>query len=42
VRRMAGLLDLDSGRLRQWLFARCIQGSLTTPELYRTAVALAP
>jgi streptomycin 6-kinase len=42
VRRMAGLLELDSGRLRQWLFARCIQGSLTTPELYRTAVALAP
>ena len=42
VRRMAGLLELDSERLRQWLFARCIQESLTAPNLYSTAVALAP
>ena len=40
--RMAGLLDLDAARMRDWLFARCVQGSLDRPELARVAVALRP
>jgi streptomycin 6-kinase len=31
--RIARLLDLDSGRLRQWLFARCVQESVDHPHL---------
>lgn len=42
VRRLADLLDLDPDRLRQWLFARCVQESLDQPELRSIAVALAP
>jgi streptomycin 6-kinase len=42
VLRMADLLDLDAERLRQWLFARCVQGSVDQPHLRRAAVALAP
>jgi streptomycin 6-kinase len=42
VRGMAELLELDAGRLRQWLFARCLQQSITAPHLYPVAVALAP
>lgn len=40
--RMAGLLDLDAGRLQQWLFARCVQESLDCPQLWHSAVKLAP
>ncbi|WP_328475447.1 aminoglycoside phosphotransferase family protein [Actinoplanes sp. NBC_00393] len=39
--RMAGLLDLDAGRLVRWLFARCVQESLDAPELGRLAIRLA-
>ena len=42
VRRMAALLDLDAGRLRQWLFARCIQESIDRPCLRSVAISLAP
>ncbi|MPZ63813.1 MAG: hypothetical protein GEU93_21615, partial [Propionibacteriales bacterium] len=42
VRRMAGLLDLDPDRLRQWTFARCVQESADQPELRAAAVRLAP
>ncbi len=42
VRRMAGLLDLDAGRLRHWLFARCVQESVDQPLLRSVAVELAP
>jgi len=42
VRRMAGLLDLDAGRLRQWLFARCVQESPTWLLAAEVAVMLAP
>ncbi|MGH9125058.1 MAG: aminoglycoside phosphotransferase family protein [Acidimicrobiales bacterium] len=39
--RMAGLLDLDAGRVRQWLFARCVQESLEWPHLANLAQQLA-
>lgn len=42
VRRMAELLDLDAERLRQWLFARCVQESVNQPYLQGVAVDLAP
>ncbi|MBA3618264.1 MAG: aminoglycoside phosphotransferase family protein [Actinomycetota bacterium] len=42
VQRMADLLDLDRDRLRQWLFARCVQESLDQPHLQQVAVDLAP
>lgn len=42
VRRMAGLLDLDAGRLRLWLFARCVQESFNSPWLRNVAVRLRP
>ena len=42
VRRMAGLLDLDPGRLRMWLFARCVQESAGWPELRSVAARIAP
>lgn len=42
AKRMAGLLDLDSERLRQWLFARCIQESLNDPDLIPVARRLTP
>jgi streptomycin 6-kinase len=41
VRRMAGLLDLDADRVRQWLFARCVQQSASWPELVEVATRLA-
>ena len=41
ARRMAKLLGLDPGRLRQWLFARCVQESADAPELSSVATALA-
>ncbi len=40
--RMAGLLGLDPGRLRSWLFARCVQESVGVPHLRAAAVQLAP
>jgi streptomycin 6-kinase len=40
--RMADLLDLDAERLRQWLFARCVQESIDQPELFPVVNSLAP
>jgi streptomycin 6-kinase len=42
TRRMGRLLDLDIERLRQWLFARCVQESIDQPHLRRVAADLAP
>src|SRR5215207_3950141 len=33
VARMAGLTGVDAGRLRLWLFARCVQESCLSPSL---------
>ena len=40
--RMAGLLDLDTKRLRLWLFARCVVESQRSPMLARVADRLRP
>jgi streptomycin 6-kinase len=42
VLRMAHLLDLDSERLRQWLFARCVQESIDQPHLLSVIIKIAP
>jgi streptomycin 6-kinase len=42
ARRVAALVDLDAERLRQWLFARCVQESLDQPRLMTAAITLAP
>ena len=42
TRRMGKLLDLDVERLRQWLFARCVQESVDQPHLRAVAVDIAP
>jgi streptomycin 6-kinase len=42
VRRMSGLLELDAGRLRLWLFARCVQESIDKPALGEVAARIAP
>jgi streptomycin 6-kinase len=42
VEHMAGLLDLNADRLRQWLFARCVQESIDQPHLGGVAISLAP
>jgi streptomycin 6-kinase len=42
TRRMAQLLDLDPDRLQLWLFARCVQESLDSPNLGDVAIQLAP
>ena len=42
VRRMAGLLDLDAGRLALWLFARCVQESPDWPALLEVARRIRP
>jgi streptomycin 6-kinase len=42
TRRMSELLELDVDRLRQWVFARCVQESVDQPELRSVAVDLAP
>jgi streptomycin 6-kinase len=42
VLRMAHLLDLDSERLRQWLFARCVQESIAQPHLLSAIIKIAP
>lgn len=41
ARRMAGLLDLDSERVRMWLLARCAQESLDDPTMREPARMLA-
>jgi streptomycin 6-kinase len=40
--RLADLLDLDSGRLITWLFARCVQESIDQPILAQVAARIAP
>jgi streptomycin 6-kinase len=40
--RMAGLLDLDSRRVRQWLFARCVLEADEWAPLWGVARKLAP
>jgi streptomycin 6-kinase len=40
--RMAELAGLDAGRLRLWLFARCVQESVGVPHLQAAAAQLAP
>ena len=40
--RMAGLTGLDAGRVRLWLFARCVQESVGDPNLQAVAARLAP
>jgi streptomycin 6-kinase len=40
--RMAGLLDLDAGRVRQYLFARCVLEAPSSPELWSVVRTLAP
>ena len=37
VARLAGMLDLDGARVRQWVFARCVQESVDWPELGEVA-----
>jgi streptomycin 6-kinase len=39
--RMAGLLEVDSERVRLWLFARCVQESLGDPTMREPARRLA-
>ncbi len=40
--RMAELAGLDAGRVRQWLFARCVQESVCSPLMRAVARRLAP
>lgn len=40
--RMASLAGLDSGRVRQWLFARSVQESAGSPLMRQVATRLAP
>jgi streptomycin 6-kinase len=40
--RMAGLADLDPGRVRLWLFARAVKESIWSPSLHDVARQLAP
>lgn len=40
--RLAGLLDLDAERVRQWLFSRCVQESTHRPLLHDIAIRIAP
>jgi streptomycin 6-kinase len=42
VLRMARLLELDSERLQQWLFARCVQESVDHPHLLNVIADIAP
>jgi streptomycin 6-kinase len=42
AQRMADLTGLDAGRLRLWLFARCVQESVGVPHLQAAAARLAP
>ena len=38
--RMAGLLGVDTERVRQWLFARCVVDAERRPDLWSVAVRL--
>ncbi len=40
--RMAGLAGVDAGRVRHWLFARCVQESVGSPVRQQVAARLAP
>jgi streptomycin 6-kinase len=40
--RMAGLLGVDAGRVRQYLFARCVLDAADSPELWSVVRDLAP
>jgi streptomycin 6-kinase len=40
--RMAGLLEVDAGRVRQYLFARCVLEAADSPELWSVVRDLAP
>lgn len=40
--RMAVLAGLDAGRVRQWLFARCVQESIGSPLMRQAARQLTP
>lgn len=40
--RMAGLARIDPGRVRQWLFARSVQESISSPLMRQVACRLAP
>jgi len=40
--RMAGLAGVNSGRVRQWLFARSVQESIGSPLMRHVAKQLAP
>jgi streptomycin 6-kinase len=40
--RLAGLAGLEVGRVRSWLFARCVQESIGSPGLQQVAAQLAP
>jgi streptomycin 6-kinase len=40
--RMAGLAGIDAARVRQWLFARCVQESVGWPLMRQVARHLAP
>jgi streptomycin 6-kinase len=42
ARRMAGLAGIDTGRVRQWLFARSVQESIGSPLMRQVATRLAP
>ena len=42
VRRTAGVCGVDAGRLGQWLFARCVVGSVWQPHLAAVAERTAP
>jgi len=42
IHRMAGLTGLDPHRVKQWMFARCVQGCLDWPALATLAKRLAP
>ncbi|HJQ00388.1 MAG TPA: aminoglycoside phosphotransferase family protein [Jatrophihabitans sp.] len=42
IRQMAQLVQLDAGRLRVWLFARCVLESAEFPELADVADKIAP
>lgn len=41
IGRMAGLLDLNRERLREWAFARCVQESIDLPRLHGVVRELA-
>jgi streptomycin 6-kinase len=42
ARGLAESMQLDTGRLLLWLFARCVQEAHGSPQLAAVAVRLAP